>query len=235
MWMNRVSDTCPIITLDGPSGCGKSTVSRLLALKYNWALLDSGAIYRLLAWQASMQSELDLAKIADFFVHCQIAFRAKEDGSETQILLNDQIFDDDIIRSPDIGQAASKLAAKPEVRALLIDLQKGFSQNQKGLVAEGRDMGTVIFPDADLKIYMTASEEARNNRRLNQLQAMGQSVSISDLQASMGQRDARDQKRTNAPLVAAEDALVIDTSDMTIAQVVETIDQAYQNKPSSLR
>lgn len=233
--MKQVSSTCPIITLDGPSGCGKSTVSRLLALKYNWALLDSGAIYRILAWQAGLQAELNLNDIAVFFASCKIRFVPSMDGKHTTLYLDDKPFDDALIRNPEVGQLASKLAARPDVRALLVDLQRAFAQSDNGLIAEGRDMGTVIFPKADLKIYMTASEGARNKRRLNQLQAMGQSVKMSDLQASMGARDARDQKRTYAPMVAADDAVIIDTSDMSIAQVVETIDQAYQNKPSSLR
>jgi CMP/dCMP kinase len=223
-----------IITLDGPSGCGKSTLSRLLALRYQWDLLDSGALYRILAWQTMSHGSVDLAHLSQFFQVHDIRFIPLKDGSQTDIFIDDEPLDEAIIRQPDLGQEASRLAAREDVRLLLVDIQRAYASSQNGLIAEGRDMGSVIFPDATLKVYMTASEAIRNERRFNQLQAMGQSVRIGDLKAKMSQRDARDEQRKYAPLKPAEDAVVVDTSDMPIASVMETVEEAYQKRQTSL-
>lgn len=212
----------PVITIDGASGTGKGTVSQLLAKRLGWKFLDSGALYRVLALAAqkhsvALDNEDALEVLAE---HLDVQFIARESDFPQIILEGESVTE--IIRSEKIGNAASIVAALPAVRASLLSRQRAFRETP-GLVADGRDMGTVVFPDAELKIFLTASPEERALRRFNQLKERGISVTLSDLIKELQERDRRDQQRLVAPLKPAEDAIHIDTDNLTIDQVVERV------------
>ncbi|NHC03267.1 (d)CMP kinase [Acinetobacter sp. 187] len=214
--------TIQIITIDGPSGSGKGTLAARLAAHYQYHLLDSGAIYRLLGLslhQKDLLDTLDQADVleqgAEIATHLDIQFLSTEKG--IQILLEG----DDVtetIRTERVGEFASKVAAIPVLRTALFDRQRAFAQ-APGLVADGRDMATAVFPEAKAKIYLTASAESRAERRVKQLQAMGLDVKISDILANIQARDKRDMERTVAPLKPAADAYIIDSSALSIEDV----------------
>ena len=207
----------PVVTIDGPSGAGKGTLAAAIAEARGWHLLDSGALYRIIALVALRQgvSLSDAALIAALCSELQIVFGA---GSVT--VNGDDLTD--AIRTEDVGSAASVVAALPPVREAILTLQKAF-RRAPGLVADGRDMGTVVFPDAPVKIFLNASAEARAERRYNQLKNKGLSVRIPILLEQIQERDARDRERAVAPLRPAEDALIIDSSEMSIDAVVATV------------
>ncbi|MBU1558507.1 MAG: (d)CMP kinase [Gammaproteobacteria bacterium] len=212
----------PVITIDGPSGSGKGTVSYLLAKALGWHLLDSGALYRVLAYAAQragvLENQSALLHLAETLeVQC-----GKDDQRKTaRILLNDEDVTD-AIRAEEVGKNASKIAVLEDVLLALIERQRAFRLSP-GLVADGRDMGTTIFPDAPLKIYLTASPEERARRRYGQLLAKNVDVRLADLLKEIEARDQRDQKRTASPLKAAKDAILIDTTDLSIEEVMERI------------
>jgi len=212
----------PIITIDGPSGAGKGTVSQVIADKLGWNLLDSGALYRLLALAAAhhgmAMDDADTLKV--LAEHLDVQFHHGENG-ETEIVLEGENVTQ-AIRTEVIGNNASKLAAIPEVREGLLLRQHAFAY-EPGLVADGRDMGTIVFPDAPVKVFLTASAEERANRRFLQLKAKGESVNIEELVSAIQERDERDANRAVAPLVPAVGALVVDSTDKSIEQVVESI------------
>ncbi|OUR72674.1 cytidylate kinase [Marinomonas sp. 42_23_T18] len=212
----------PIITIDGPSGAGKGTVSQVIADKLGWNLLDSGALYRLLALAAAhhgmAMDDADTLKV--LAEHLDVQFHHGENG-ETEIVLEGENVTQ-AIRTEVIGNNASKLAAIPEVREGLLLRQHAFAY-EPGLVADGRDMGTIVFPDAPVKVFLTASAEERANRRFLQLKAKGESVNIEELVSTIQERDERDANRAVAPLVPAVGALVVDSTDKSIEQVVESI------------
>lgn len=213
--------SCPIITIDGPTASGKGTIAQRVAQTLHFHYLDSGALYRLTALSA-LRHQLSLddeAAIAQLATHLPCHFKGE------QIWLAEEEVSH-AIRAEEIGNAASKIAVFPAVRHALFDLQKRFAQ-APGLVADGRDMGTVVFPDADLKIYLTASVEARAERRFKQLIDKGFSANIADLAKDLAERDARDKNRSVAPLKPAEDAYVLDSSNLTIEQVVAEVLQRY--------
>lgn len=218
----------PVITIDGPSGAGKGTISSLLANYLNWHFLDSGAIYRVLA-VASLHHEIDpedepgLVPLAS----CLDVNFVTEDGRTKVILEGEDVSEQ--IRLENVGIVASKVAALPAVREALLRRQRAFKQSP-GLVADGRDMGTVVFPRANAKIFLTASAEERARRRFEQLKGNGHDVSIPRLLADIQARDERDANRTVAPLVPAEDALVVDSTHLTIEQVLETIKDFLSTK-----
>ena len=213
-----------IITIDGPSGSGKGTIAALVAKNLGWRVLDSGALYRLTGLQARNQGidfeDADaLGEIAD---NLQVEFLNGD------ILLEKQDVTDDI-RSETAGNDASRVAAIPQVRAALLGWQQRCATDD-GLVADGRDMGTVIFPRAALKIFLTASAEERARRRYKQLKEKGMSVTLASLVEEIRERDERDMSRSEAPLRAADDALVIDSSALSIDEVVEQIlKRAHEN------
>ena len=211
-----------IITVDGPSGSGKGTVSRLLAEKLSFNYLDSGALYRVLSI-AAMRRKVDTSNKAELSLiaeHMDVIFKTSAQG-DFQILLEGEDVTSDL-RTEDTGALASEIAAYTEVRNALLKRQRLFAQGD-GLVADGRDMGTVVFPAADIKIYLTASIEERAKRRHKELIEKGEDVSLRALAEQVAARDERDMNREVSPLVAAEDAIELDTSDMSAKQVLETV------------
>ena len=215
--------TAPVITLDGPSGSGKGTLAGLLAHRLGWNLLDSGAIYRLLAHGAGKRG-IDLADeaaLVELAGQLDVQFVPGQPGQE-QITLLDGEDVTRAIRTEQAGAGASRVAALPAVRAALLDRQRAF-RAAPGLIADGRDMGTVVFPDAPLKIFLTASVEERARRRYLQLKEKGEAVNLAGLFEEIRARDERDTQRATAPLKPAEDALLLDSTELSIEQVLERI------------
>lgn len=216
--MMKQKSAIPIITVDGPSGSGKGTLSRGIARALGWHFLDSGALYRLLALAAIRQNvSLDHPeRLTALASQLNVLFAAEDplsiylDGEEVT----------SAIRTEACGGAASQVAAIPSVRAALLDRQRAFHL-PPGLVADGRDMGTVVFPEADVKIFLEASVEIRAKRRQMELKARGLDVSLDDLFNEIVQRDARDRSRKVSPLEPAKDAVVIDSSNLSIAAVFD--------------
>jgi len=216
--MNQV----PVITIDGPSGSGKGTVSRAVAKRLGWALLDSGALYRLVALAARRSSvSLDEgAALGQLAARFNIRFGSHETGEEA-VWLDDQ----DVtraIRTEGAGNDASKVAALAPVRAALLERQRRFAV-PPGLVADGRDMGTVVFPDARVKIFLTASPAERALRRYKQLKEKGVTANLAALSLEIAERDERDSTRSASPLVASADATMLDTTGMSVDDVVERV------------
>ena len=212
----------PVIAVDGPSGSGKGTVCRLAARALGWHLLDSGALYRLVALagdRAGLDAS-DQAGHAALAGSLDIRFEVDEAGAERVLLDGEDITRD--LRSEKAGNAASRVAAWPDVRKALFQRQRRFMQ-PPGLVADGRDMGSVVFRDAGLKIFLTASAEERARRRYKQLKEKGLGVNLAALSAEISERDRRDATREVAPLVACEDAVVIDSTALDIDAVVERV------------
>ena len=212
----------PIVTIDGPSGSGKGTVCQLLANKLGFHYLDSGALYRLLAVAAKRHGiELDnVESLAVLAAHMDIVFHMNEDGMQPKVMLEGEDVSS-VIRNEGVGSEASIVAAFPEVRLALLQRQRAFAV-APGLVADGRDMGTVVFPDADAKIFLTASPEERAERRYKQLIDKGESVSLAALVEQVRKRDERDMNRKASPLVPANNAVVLDSSEMSIDEVLDS-------------
>ncbi|WP_110693814.1 (d)CMP kinase [Salinicola halophyticus] len=217
-----MSEAAPIVTIDGPGGAGKGTISRMIAEHMGWHLLDSGALYRLTALSALRNGVAvdDARALSEQAQNLDVVF-AVENGAMQILLEGDDVTQ--AIRSEGVGSAASQVAALPPVREALLQRQRDFCQ-APGLVADGRDMGTVVFPDASLKIYLTASAEERARRRLLQLQQGGEDARLSTLLKEIQARDARDMQRAVAPLKPAEDAVELDTTQLDIPEVVERIE-----------
>jgi cytidylate kinase len=212
-----MSKPIPILAIDGPSGSGKGTITRLVADKLGWHVLDSGALYRVLALYAIQHNcALDHSEQLEKLAH-QLPVEFKH--GKVMLSGNDVTA---AIRSEDCSVAASKVAVIPTVRTALISRQRAFAQ-LPGLVADGRDMGTVVFPQAFLKIYLDASEEERAKRRYSQLKDSGYNVNLQDLVVELVQRDERDKSRAVAPLKPAADAVIIDTSKMSISEVLDVV------------
>ncbi|MBB3103595.1 (d)CMP kinase [Azomonas macrocytogenes] len=218
--MKRVA---PVITIDGPSGSGKGTVASLLSMRLGWNLLDSGALYRLLALAASNHG-IDLANeelLRVLATHLDVQFLPAEAEYSQRIMLEGEDVTN-VIRSEYVGAGASQVAAWPAVRSALLLRQHAFRQ-LPGLVADGRDMGTVVFPDASLKIFLTASAEERARRRFLQLKESDSDVTLGSLLDDIRKRDARDTQRTVAPLKPAVDAIQLDSTVLSIEQVLGRI------------
>jgi cytidylate kinase len=218
----NMQESTPVITIDGPSGAGKGTVARVLADQLGWHLLDSGAIYRVLAvaiqhHQLALDDEEPLIPVA---AHLDVQFEITNQGESKVILEGENVTD--LIRTEEIGELASKVAAFPRVREALLRRQRAFSVSP-GLIADGRDMGTVVFSQAKVKIFLTASAEERAQRRFNQLKEKGIDVNISRLLEDIRQRDERDQNRKVAPLVPADGSLTIDSTNISVTEVVNEI------------
>jgi cytidylate kinase len=215
-------DTAPVLTIDGPSGSGKGTVSRVAAKKLGWALLDSGALYRLVAL-GGRRAGIDLgdaAALGRLAEHLDIRFDSTPAGEEIVLLGGQEVTRQ--IRTESAGSDASKVAALPAVRAALLERQRSFAA-PPGLVADGRDMGTVVFPSARVKIFLTASAAERAARRHNQLKEQGVAATLAALSKEIAERDQRDIGRAIAPLVASEDAVLLDTTGMSVDAVVERV------------
>src|ERR1700726_983664 len=220
---------CPIVTIDGPSGSGKGTISRAVAQHVGWHLLDSGALYRLVALvgvAAGVASE-DAPRHAELAARMEVAFGSAPDGGERVWLDGRDVTGE--IRSETAGQGASRVAAWPAVRAALLERQRAFAR-PPGLVADGRDMGTVFFPQADFKISLPASLEERPLRRHKQLKDKGSDVSLPALSREIAERDLRDSTRKASPLKAAPDAHVIASTELAIDEVVDQILELGRNR-----
>ena len=214
--------SCPVVTIDGPSGSGKGTVSRAVARHAGWHLLDSGALYRLVALAGAVAGtpREDAARHADLARAMRVEF-GWGPGGEERVRLDGRDVSHEI-RSETAGAGASRVAAWPQVRAALLERQRAFAQ-PPGLVADGRDMGTVVFPQADLKVFLTATPEERALRRYKQLKDKGSDVSLPALSREIAERDLRDQTRQVAPLRPAADALQIDSTGLDIEAVVARV------------
>lgn len=218
----------PVITIDGPSGTGKGTICLHLAHWLGWHLLDSGALYRIVALAAEKYQlkSSDEAAIADIVSSLDVVFQQPKLGEDTMVIFEG----DDIsqkIRTEVCGNSASQLAALPQIRAALLEIQRQFQQFP-GLVADGRDMGTVVFDQAPLKIYLVATVEERAKRRYKQLKQKGFDVNLLHLLAEIAKRDTRDSQRTISPLRSADDAILVDTTKMEISEVLKKIETLAQ-------
>ena len=211
-----------VITIDGPGGSGKGTICRLLAQRLGWQLLDSGAIYRVLAL-AAMHHQIasdDEEALQPLAAHLDVQFGSDEQGNMRITLEGENVTH--TIRTQEVADVASKIASLPRVREALLRRQRAFAE-APGLVADGRDMGTVVFPQADVKIFLTATPEERARRRFLELKEKGFDVNIGDLLSEIQTRDERDINRATAPLKPAADAYMLDSTSKTIEQVLEEV------------
>ena len=210
----------PVVTIDGPSGSGKGTISKALAIHLGWNYLDSGLIYRCFAY-LTMIGTSDIPKAIKEIEH-------NFDLNKEEILFNGENITS-AIRGTEVTMLSSELSQKPEVRSQLIEIQKTFREHP-GLVAEGRDMSSKLFPDSLVKIYLTADLEERVNRRANQLRNDGQKVNISELKNEIELRDGRDLEREHSPLVQTEDSILIDNTSKTVAETIEFIEKLVNER-----
>ncbi len=210
----------PVLTIDGPSGAGKGTVSRAVAKLLHWNYLDSGSIYRSLAL-AVLKAGVALENVADIVAIAQEMNLEFDCGDDLVVRLNDEDITSQL-GTETTGKAASVVAAFPEVRAVLLQKQKDFQQ-APGLVADGRDMGSIVFPDAPFKVYLTASAEERANRRYKQLIEKGIDANLLQITREIEERDRRDSERATAPLTVPEGAVFIDSSSLSIQQVIDAV------------
>lgn len=224
--------SAPVLTIDGPSGAGKGAVSAELARRLDWHVLDSGAVYRAVALAALEHDvrESDQPALVRLACDLPLDFRPEDDGVE--VVLDGRPVGP-LLRSEEVSVMASRVAAIPAVREALLELQRN-CRRSPGLVADGRDMGTIVFPDAELKIFLEASVEERANRRYKQLKNKGENVILPRLFQDMQERDRRDRERSVAPTLPADDAVVVDSTRMTLDQVIGRIESLARERIASL-
>ena len=211
-----------IITIDGPSGVGKGTLARNLSDELDWVVLDSGSLYRMVGYLSLKNDTKDFSKISKKINKEEISFKFLKNNSNISLFLGQDNLSE-FIRNEEVAKLASEFAVMPKVRDFLFEIQRSFIEKGKGLVADGRDMGTVLFPEAKYKFFITASAEERARRRENQLKESGLSVNIRILQERIEERDKKDSSRVISPLVPAEDAIVIDSSNIGINELKEMV------------
>jgi cytidylate kinase len=217
----------PVIAIDGPSASGKGTVAQLVAAKLGFHYLDSGALYRIVAFAAQQNN----IAWSDALAVTECAKTLSIEFTNEQVFLNKKDVSSEI-RTEEIGKGASQVAVHAPLRSALVDMQHSFCE-APGLVADGRDMGTVIFPDAKLKVFLTASTETRAQRRYQQLLGKNQPANYENILQDLTERDARDKNRTSAPLVMAGDAILLETDNLGISEAVDYILQKYQIRPNT--
>ncbi len=222
--------TIPVITIDGPSGSGKGTIAQLLAKQLKWHFLDSGVLYRAIGWAVLHQkiNTDDHDALKQLVNTIDIKMQIADIGDEAKIIVDQQDITDDI-RSEACSQMASITSAIPFVRAALLERQRQFRQ-APGLVTDGRDMGTVVFPDATIKFYLTASVEERANRRYAQLKQRGKHVSLPDILRELRARDERDANRAIAPAKPADDVILVDTTSLDVGGAFQTVLQHVKKR-----
>ncbi len=211
-----------IITIDGPSGVGKGTLAKNLADELDWIVLDSGSLYRMVGYLSLHLDTRDFSKIREKINKEEIFFKFIEKNSNISLFLGEDDLSE-FIRNEEVAKLASEFAVLPEVRDYLFNIQRGFMAKGKGLIADGRDMGTIVFPEAKHKFFITASAEERARRRENQLKESGLSVNMRILQKRIEERDNKDSSREISPLIPAEDAVVIDSSNIGIYELKDKV------------
>jgi len=211
----------PVVAIDGPAGSGKSTVARLTAQRLGYSLVDTGAIYRCVGLSALREGLAldDNQRVGELAARLKIRFASADDGQ--RVVLNEEDVSV-VIREPDVSQAASRVSALPLVREALLQTQRELGRDG-GVVLEGRDIGTVVFPDAEVKVFLNAPDEVRARRRFDELRAKGKSVTLEETLSEMQRRDQRDTTREVAPLKPAADAVIIETGSLTVDQVTERV------------
>ena len=211
-----------IITIDGPSGVGKGTLAKNLSDELGWAVLDSGSLYRMVGYLSLKNETKDFSKISAKINKEEISFKFLKKNSNISLFLGEDDLSE-FIRNEEVARLASEFAVIPEVREYLFKIQRSFLDKGKGLIADGRDMGTILFPEAKYKFFITASAEERARRRENQLKESGLSVNMRNLQERIEERDKKDSSREISPLVPAEDAVVIDSSNIGIYELKDKV------------
>lgn len=211
-----------IITIDGPSGVGKGTLAKNLSDELDWIVLDSGSLYRMVGYLSLKNDTKDFSEIRKIINKEEISFKFLSKNSNISLFLGEDDLSE-FIRNEEVAKLASEFAVIPEVREYLFKIQRSFLDKGKGLIADGRDMGTILFPEAKHKFFITASAEERARRRENQLKESGLSVNMRNLQERIEERDKKDSSREISPLVPAEDAVVIDSSNIGIYELKDKV------------
>ena len=217
-----------IITIDGPSGVGKGTLAKNLADELDWIVLDSGSLYRMIGYLSLHLDTRDFSKIKEKINKEEIFFKFIDKNSNISLFLGEDDLSE-FIRNEEVAKLASEFAVLPEVRDYLFDIQRGFIEKGNGLIADGRDMGTIVFPEAKYKFFITASSEERARRRENQLKELGLSVNMRILQERIEERDKKDSSREISPLTPAEDSIVIDSSNIGIYELKDKVLEIFRS------
>ena len=217
-----------IITIDGPSGVGKGTLAKNLSDELGWIVLDSGSLYRMVGYLSLKSDTKDFSEISKIINKEEISFKFLKKNSNISLFLGEENLSE-FIRNEEVAKLASEFAVMPEVREYLFKIQRSFLDKGKGLIADGRDMGTILFPEAKHKFFITASVEERARRRENQLKELGLSVNMRILQERIEERDKKDSSREISPLTPAEDSIVIDSSNIGIYELKDKVLEIFRS------